>query len=71
MSTHELKTKVVETGKINLSINILGLARQNVGAIVRDVRHTLENCAKIQLMDGFTETRLVEYREVCLIEGAE
>lgn len=57
------KTKLVETGKIELNIRVPHLLPQNANLIARDVRHTLENCAALRVLDEFTETRIVEYRE--------
>ena len=58
------KPAMIETGMITLNINVPGLVPENVKPIVRDVRRTLENCASLRLLDGFTETWIVEYMEV-------
>ena len=74
MQMHETKTSrpkisFVETGLVELSIKVPGLLPENVKTIIREVRHGLENCGRLDLLDEFIETRTVEYREV-LIEEA-
>ena len=68
--TAEPKIKFVETGKIELNIRIPNIFPKNIPHIVRDIRRTLENCASLNLLGKFAETRTVEYEEV-LTEGAE
>ena len=59
----EQKTNFVETGFMELNIKVPNLVAENAPIIARDVRFALENCIKLLLMDEFTETRIVEYKE--------
>lgn len=58
------KRKVVETGKIGLIVKVAGLTDANAATVSNDVRHTLENCARLNLLDEFSTERKVEYREI-------
>ena len=58
-----MKTKLVETDKIELTIRVPSLLPSNVSQVVLNIRRTLENCASLHLLDEFIETRMVEYRE--------
>ena len=63
------KTKLVETGRIELNIRIPHLYSGAIIHIVRDIRRTLENCANLNLLDEFIETQIVEYAEVPIKEA--
>ena len=65
------ETKIVETGKVELIVRVPNLLPENAKPIMRDLRHTLENCGHLSLLDEFTATLKVEYYEEVLIEGAE
>lgn len=56
--------KMVETGKVELIIKVPHLTPENAKVIMRDVRRTLENSGRLDLLNEFTETVMVEYREV-------
>lgn len=59
----EQKIKFVETGLVKLDIKVPGLVPENAKLIVRDIRHTLENCGRLNLLDEFVETLRAEYYE--------
>ena len=59
----EPKISFAETGKIELNFRVPNLLPGAIIHIVRDMRRTLENCADLNLLDEFIETRTVEYRE--------
>ena len=61
--TSEPKISFVETGKIELNFRVPNLLPGAIIHIVRDLRRTLENCANLNLLDEYIETRTVEYRE--------
>ena len=61
--TPEPKISFTETGLVELSIKVPGLLPENVKTLIREVRHGLENCGRLDLLDEFIETRTVEYRE--------
>ena len=63
------KTKMVETGKVELIVKIPNLSQANALIIARGVRFALENCAKLKQLNEFTQAIKVEYVEV-LIEVA-
>ena len=63
------KTKLIETGKIELNIRVPHLYSGAIIHIVRDMRRTLENCADLNLLDEFIETQIVEYEEVSVKEA--
>lgn len=67
----EPKTTFVETGLVELDIKVPGLVPENAEPIMRDIRHTLENCGRLSLLDEFVVTLRAEYYEKVLIEGAE
>ena len=46
--------------KIRLEVKVPNLLPENAKVIVRDIRHTLENCAKLDLLDEFIETQIME-----------
>lgn len=58
------KTKMVETGKVELIVKVPHLIPENAKNIIRDVQRVLENCSKLNLLNEFTEERKVEYAEV-------
>ena len=58
----EVKISFVETGKIELNFRVPNLLPGAIIHIVRDMRRTLENCADLNLLDEYIETRTVEYR---------
>ena len=60
----EQKTKMVETGNMELNVKVPNLLPEEATVIARDVRRTLENCARLEMLDEFVETRAVEYKEV-------
>jgi len=62
--TPEPKTSFVETGKVELNFRVPNLLPGAIIHIVRDMRRTLENCANLNLLNEFIETRIVEYDEV-------
>lgn len=62
------KTKMVETGNVELIVRAPNLSQENAQTIARDVRYALENCAKLKLLNEFTEMIKVEYAEVSLGE---
>lgn len=55
--------KMIETGKVELIIKVPHLTPENAKVIMRDVRHTLENSGRLNFLNEFTETMMVEYRE--------
>ena len=61
--TSEPKISFIETGKIELNFRVPNLLPGALIHIVRDMRRTLESCANLDLLDEYTETRTVEYRE--------
>lgn len=61
--TGEPVIKMIETGKMELNIRVPNLSHGALVHIVRDVRRALENCADLNLLYEFVETRIVEYRE--------
>lgn len=65
----EPKITFVENGKIQLNIRVPNIFPKNISHIVRDIRKTLENCAALNLLDEFAETRTVEYEEVKMGAG--
>ncbi len=64
MSTHELKTKIAETGTLELNVRIKSLQRDLALLVEREIKRTLQNCASIKQLDEFVVTRVVEYIEV-------
>ena len=56
--------KIVESGLVGLDIKVPGLVPENAKPIMRDIRRTLENCGRLNLLDEFTVTLSVEYIEV-------
>ena len=67
--TAESKTSFVETGKVELNFRVPNLLPGALIHIVRDMRRTLENCANLNLLGEFIETRIVEYEEVPVKEA--
>jgi len=67
--TAEAKTSFVETGKVELNFRVPNLLPGAIIHIVRDMRRTLENCANLNLLNEFIETRIVEYEEVSVKEA--
>ena len=67
--TPEPKISFVETGEIELNFRVPNLLPGAIIHIVRDMRRTLENCADLNLLDEFIETRTVEYEEVLIERG--
>lgn len=67
----EQKTKYVENGLVELNVNVPRLIQENTKLIMRDIRHTLENCGRLNLLDEFVETLRAEYYEEVPILGAE
>ena len=65
----EQKIEFTETGLVGLSINVPGLTPENAQLIVRDIRHTFENCGRLSLLDEFAVTLRVEYIEVPVEEA--
>ncbi|MGB7532972.1 MAG: hypothetical protein WA977_08390 [Halobacteriota archaeon] len=65
----ESKTSFVETGKVELNFRVPNLLPGAIIHIVRDMRRTLENCANLNLLNEFIETRIVEYEEVSVKEA--
>ena len=65
------KTEIsfVETGKVELNFRVPNLLPGALIHIVRDMRRTLENCANLNLLGEFIETRIVEYEEVSVKEA--
>jgi len=65
------KTEIsfVETGKVELNFRVPNLLPGALIHIVRDMRRTLENCANLNLLGEFIETRIVEYEEVPVKEA--
>jgi len=59
----------VETGKVKLIVRIPDLSQGNALLIARDVRITLEECARLKLLDEFSEVVKVEYAEVPVKEA--
>jgi hypothetical protein len=59
----------VETGKVELNFRVPNLLPGAIIHIVRDMRRTLENCANLNLLGEFIETRIVEYEEVLVKEA--
>ena len=59
----EQKISFVEIGKIGLNFRVPNLLPENAKVVIREVRHGLENCGRLDLLDEFTETLMVEYRE--------
>ena len=57
------ETKMVETGKFELTVKIPYLMWGNAKYIMRDLKRVLEKCGRLDLLDEFTETLMVEYRE--------
>ncbi|MEA1957740.1 MAG: hypothetical protein U9N01_05235 [Euryarchaeota archaeon] len=64
----ESKISFVETGKVELNFRVPNLLPGAIIHIVRDMRRTLENCANLNLLNEFIETRIVEYEEVSVKE---
>lgn len=50
----------METKKIEVNIRIPNLTVENARRLIRGVRHTLENAAKLGILDEFVETREVQ-----------
>ena len=67
--TAEPKTSFVETGKVELNFRVPNLLPGALIHIVRDMRRTLENCANLNLLGEFVETRTVQYKEVPIEEA--
>jgi len=65
----EPEISFVETGKVELNFRVPNLLPGALIHIVRDMRRTLENCANLNLLDEFIETRTVEYEEVSVKEA--
>lgn len=63
------ETKIVETGKVELIVTVPNLSPKDAQIIARDVKRTLENCGKLNLLEEFVEIVKVERVEV-LVEGA-
>ena len=65
MNDREKKQKIifVETGKVELTFQVPNLLPENAKVVIREVRHGLENCGRLDLLNEFTETLMVEYRE--------
>ena len=63
--TAEQKQKItfIETGRIELNIRVPNLSAENAELIVRDLRFSLENSAKLLLLDEFVIARSMEYIE--------
>lgn len=61
------KIKFVETGKIELRLRVPGVSPENIKFIVRDTRRTLENCARLNQLNEFSETMIVEFKEVPVV----
>ena len=59
----------VETGKVELNVRVPNLSPGAVIHIVRDMRRTLENCACLNLLGEFVETRTAEYKEIPIEEA--
>lgn len=59
----EPKTSFIETGKIELNFRVPHLLPENAKIVIREVRHGLENCGRLDLLDEFTEVLMVEYKE--------
>jgi len=57
------QTKMVETGLMELIVNVPNLTPDNAKIVRRDVRRALENCGSLNLLGEFTETLMVEYKE--------
>lgn len=62
--TAEQKITFVESGKVELTIRAPNLSPEKAQLIARDVRQTLQNCARLELLDEFVETIRVEYTEL-------
>lgn len=58
------ETKLVETGKVELIVRVPDLSPENALIIARDMRHTLENCARLELLDEFIEVVRAEHTGV-------
>jgi len=59
-------SKMVETGKVELNLRVPNLLPGNAKLIVRDLRHVLENCGRLHLLNDFIEMRTVEYEPVSM-----
>ena len=59
----EPKISFVETDLVELNLKVPHLSPQNAQIIARDLQYTLKTSAKLQLLNEFIETRIVEYRE--------
>ena len=64
------KTKMVETGTLELSVKMKTPKREVALSVEREIRRTLQNCAALKQLDDFVVTRTVEYVEVSA-EGAD
>lgn len=60
------KIEFAETGLVGLDIKVPGLTPEKAQLIARDLRFSLENSAKLNLLDEFVITRSTEY-----VEGTE
>ena len=59
--------KMVKTDTVELNVNVPNLSPENAKLVARDVRRTLENCGKLNLLNEFVETRIAEYIEVPIL----
>lgn len=67
----EEKTNFVETGTIKLNVRVPHLSFRNAQIIALELRHALENCAKLHELDEFAMTQIVEYEEASVEAVAE
>ena len=61
--------KMVKTDTVELNVNVPNLSPENAKLVARDVRRTLENCGKLEMLDEFVEILRVEHAEVPMEEA--
>ena len=66
----EPEVKMVETDKVELTMRAPNLSPENAKIIARDVRRTLENCGRLNLLNEFAIVARAEYAEVPVEEVA-
>lgn len=60
----EPEAEFVETGEVELTLNVPNLSSDKARTIARDIRYTLENCAKLELCDEFIVALRIQYKIV-------
>lgn len=65
----EPQMKMVKTDTVELNVNVPNLSPENAKLVARDVRRTLENCGKLEMLDEFVEILRVEHAEVPMEEA--